>query len=494
MRGKLPYLTLACLGLITWSWSSAAQDGLSTKPAPPPTATVPAKPEATKPAPPKPAPPGAGITAIVGGDIYTVTREVIRRGTILIKDGKILQVGQDVAVPEGAVVIDAKGKCITPGFIAMTAANVGVRTLGGGQGGGGPPGPGAGGRQGRFADALNPYDRNLKYCLGIGITMTCVEVAAGPMGRFGRDVEDETSLCPCCGLTILSTEPITPPVPAERTPRRHAVLKMTYGELDAMLVKDSPFYHLPAGAFASPLNRHQWREQIRRAKQYLKDQSLHEADTADGMPGAPPSRPVSDEVIKLVEKKVALRTEASSAQQIREMIEMAKELDYPLVLDNVHEGWLVANDLAQAKVPVVITPRSRRRPQLGREDDTGSSIEMSGILEKAGVPFAVASLGNSVSLDGIAGRDLTSLGLEAAFAVRGGASEAAALASLTIVPARILGLADRVGSIEVGKDADLLILNGPPLDYRTWVEQAMIGGKVFYDRSEDRLYPDVDAR
>ena len=107
---------------------------------------------------------------------------------------------------------------------------------------------------------------------------------------------------------------------------------------------------------------------------------------------------------------------------------------------------------------------------------------------------AVCPLSASVSLDGIPGRDLTSLALEAAFAVRGGCSEQTALAGLTIVPAKLLGLADRLGSIEEGKDADLLILDGQPLDYRTYVEKAVVGGKVYYDRARDRIYPDAVRR
>src|SRR6266446_7049648 len=66
------------------------------------------------------------VVAIVGADIYTVTREVIRAGTILIQDGKILRVGQDIAIPDGAEIIDAKGKYVTPGYVALSMAGVGI--------------------------------------------------------------------------------------------------------------------------------------------------------------------------------------------------------------------------------------------------------------------------------------------------------------------------------------------------------------------------------
>src|SRR5579871_6609871 len=428
------------------------------------------------------------VVAIVGGDIYTITHEVIRGGTVLVKDGKILRVGQDLSIPKGATVVDAKGKYITPGFVALSMAGVGLRGATPGQGG--PPAPGGNRGGGKLADTLDPFDRNIKFCLGVGITTGCVETSAGGGRRFGRDEADDTQVCPCCGLTILPTEPITPPTPTAPTPRSHAVLKMNYGELDGMLVKEGPFHHIPGTGLAGALNRFNWRENVRQARKYLEDQAEHEKTAKTDNPTRPPRRTVPEELVRLVKKEIALRTDASSATQIHDMIKLSKELDYDLVLDNPHEAWLTADELAEAKVTVVLTPRSRRRPLPGHEDTSGSSIETSARLEKAGVPFAIATQINTVSLDGVyGGRDLTGLPLEAAFAVRGGCSEQTALAALTIVPARMLHLDNRIGSIEAGKDADLLILNGPPLDYRTYVETALVGGKVRYERDRDRVYP-----
>jgi imidazolonepropionase-like amidohydrolase len=420
------------------------------------------------------------ITAVVGGDVHTVTREVVRNAVLLIQDGKFLRVGQEVEIPEGATVIDAKGKVVTPGFVALSTANVGLQLTG----------------AGKFSDALDPYDRDMKFCLGAGITTAVTEVSQGFGGRRRRsddgteEAPEGQAVCPCCGMAFIPYEPIFPARAEEPTPKRHAVLKFTYGDLESMFVSETPFHHLNAGALTGPENKHAWRENFRKAREYLKAQAAHEEAVKNGQRTPPPTKTVGDEMLKLAKKEIALRTDASSVGQIRDMIALAKELDYRLILDGVEEGWLTADELSAAKVSVVFTPRSSRRPRPGYEETTGSYAETAGRFEKAGVNFALKALSPSVSLDGIPGRDLTSLPLEAAFAVRGGAKEKTALAALTIVPAQMLGMADRIGSIEEGKDADLLILDGPPLDYRTYVEKAVIGGKVYYDRHIDRCYPD----
>jgi imidazolonepropionase-like amidohydrolase len=265
---------------------------------------------------------------------------------------------------------------------------------------------------------------------------------------------------------------------------------MSYGDLDKMLAKEGPFHHVTGSGLAGALNHFNWRESVKQARKYVNDLADHEMAVAAGEDSRPPRKTVTDEMIRLVKKEAPLRTDASSVSQIRDMIRLAKELDYNLLLENTYEAWLVADELADAKASVILTPRARRRPTPGKEDTTGSSIETSAQLEKAGVPFAIATQMNTVSLDGVyGGRDLTGFPIEAAFAVRGGCSEKTALAALTIVPARVLGMDKRIGSIDEGKDADLLILDGPPLDYRTYVETALVAGKVCYERNKDRVYP-----
>lgn len=441
------------------------------------------------------------ITAIVGGDVVTVTREVVRRGTVLIQDGRILKVGRGIRIPDGARVIDASGQVVVPGFVSMTTRGVGTS--------------GTPDSKDKLADQLDPFDDNIRIALGVGITTACVQTSSS-RGRSRRRAEDalfpgldpqlteldvqesefnpdfgdpNTSLCPCCGLPVLPTEPIerTPPEPIE--PQSNAVIKMTAGRLDGMLVTEEAFCHVTPGALTGALNRHQWRQTIASARDYLKQQAEHEEQTADGKRSSPPRKPVSDEILSLVKKEIPLRVAARNVAEMRDMIDLAKELDYRLVLDDVIEGWVIPDELAEAGVSVVMTPRQRRQAEFAQEDSTGSSIELSRTLEDSGVPFAVAPLSSSISLNGLAGRDLTSLPLEAAFAVRGGCSEQAALEALTIVPARMLGLEDRIGSIEEGKDADLLILNGQPLDYRTYVETALVNGHVVYERSVDRVFP-----
>ncbi|MFN3191209.1 MAG: amidohydrolase family protein [Aureliella sp.] len=454
------------------------------------------------------------VLAVVGGDILTVTQGRIRNGTILIEDGKIASVGNRVEIPEGATEINASGKTICPGFIALNMSRVGLRT--------------SSDRGAKYQDGLDPFDRNVSLSLGVGITTGCVQIRSGGRGRqfaetiqrtpadefpftrrfpgidpdeaeianlqepLQRDIGEYVSTCPCCGLPILPTEPITPTRPTPITPQKNAVIKMSYGSLDGMYVTQNAFLDVTPGALSGASNQRNWRLQFKIAQKYLEDQRAHEKATAAGKKEKPPRIPVSDDILNLVQRKTALRITAYSVADIQEAVSLAKELDFKIVITGAYESWVLPKELSEADASVVLTPRSRRDPTFGNEDRTGTWIETSRVMEESGVPFAVQALSGSISLNGLAGRDLTSLPLEAAFAVRGGASESKALESITIVPARMMGLEDRIGSIEAGKDADLLILNGTPMDYRTYVETAIVNGRVAYQRDQARVLPVYD--
>jgi imidazolonepropionase-like amidohydrolase len=474
------------------------------------------------------------IVAIVGGDIHTVTGPVVRKGTIVVTDGKITEIGQSVKVPEGAKVIDAAGKTITPGFVAINMSRVGI--------GNAPTG------KDKLEDGLNPFDRNLKYSLGVGITSGCTELSGGDRGRrrgraegappemypgLEEPIEEyvteammdygdlDTALCPCCGLPVLPTEPIVSQPPAAPKPSKMAVLKMSYGDLDSMLVKENVFYSVSAGALNGALARHNFRKNLQIAREAIeaekkaasekktssktssrstssstktnassKEKSAATASKSKDEKKSKTKKLKSDpNLIKLLKGEIAMLVRANTVNEINDMVDLSMEQGFDLVIQGGIEAWVLADKLAAAGVGVIYTPRSRRNARKGRENETGSFVESPRIFQDKGIPFSLATLSSSISMNGLAGRDLTSLPLEAAFAVRGGADERTALEAMTITPARMLGLQDRIGSLEEGKDADILILNGSPLDYRTYVEQAIVSGKVAYDRQKDKVYP-----
>ena len=459
------------------------------------------------------------ILAIVGGDILPVTGPMIRQGTILVEDGKIKEIGQEIEVPEGAKVIDARGKTVTPGFVAISMSRVGIRST--------PRG------SEKLIDAFDPFDQNMKYSLGVGITTGCIELSTSrgrgrrrrnegepaeifvglekPIQEYVTEAmldygDEDTALCPCCGLPVLPTEPITPARPTTRSARTMAAIKMSYGNLDAMLLKDSVFYNPNPGSLNGALGRHNWRKDLRDARKAIEEEkSAAKNSTTSSKSAKSTSKTTSKsssktsaakkktkanpDLVKLLKKETMLRIRANSYDEISDLVDLALEFDYQMVVEGGIEAWAVAEKMGKAGVEVIYTPRQRRQPQKGRESNSGSNIESTKIFEDAGIPFAVSTLSSAISMGGLAGRDLTSLPLEAAFAVRGGAAEQTCLKALTITPARMMGLDDRIGSLEKGKDADILILNGGPLDYRTYVEKAIVAGKLSYDRKGDRVYP-----
>jgi len=389
-------------------------------------------------------------TALVGADVYTVTKGVLKSGTVLLKDDKIFRVGASVDLPEGTHRIEVTGKRVLPGFVAVSARGLGVH-----------PAPG------KVSDALDPYSESLKLALSGGITSAHVELG-GSGGFFGG--------APASG-------------------GGNAVIKMTYGTLEGMVLLEPGSGSLGPWLTGGPSERYEIRENFQKARDHVARERDFERRRADNKlkPGeqAPRALPAIEPYVKYVKGELIARFPSGDADQVKKALELVNDFKFKAVLTNVVEGWTIPEEIGRARAYCTMTVRTKQHADRDQSRASGSSIEQAAILRKAGVKFGIISITQNVSTGGIAGRDLLTLPLEAAFAIRGGLDEQTALESITITAAEICGVDTRVGSIEEGKDADLVVLDGDPFDYRTFVDLTFVNGKLLYDRSKSPYFSEL---
>ncbi len=399
--------------------------------------------------------------AIVGGDVYLGTGQRMTGASVLIADDKIETVGHNLTLPEGTTVIDAKGKVVSPGFVCVFGNGMGA------------------GRSAPYADSANPFDPEIKQGLAAGVTA----FMAGSAG--------------------------TGPTPGGS----NAVVKLAYGDVKGMVLKEDTVVGM-----AVPLSladRDKFEETVKKAKEYL--QALDEfpkKKVADANAKEPPMPAGADKIVAVLRGQAQMWISLSGAQMnpfgggrrgggaaarasdldaIRQALEVAKVLGKGVVLQKPTSAWLVADEIAATGSMVVLSPRDRLPADPQDPDRTGSNLASAALLATAGVPVAVTCPvgmfgGAGVGTGGILGQDLNTPHLDAAYAVRGGLDNRKALRTLTLDAARILGVDQRIGSLEAGKDADVLILDGDPLHYATFVTTALVNGKVVYEKAKEPLY------
>ncbi|GAB4154002.1 MAG: amidohydrolase [Planctomycetota bacterium] len=418
------------------------------------------RPEAPAPEPEKKEEPPAGKPkthkAVVGGDVYLGTGQRMTDATILIGDDKILAVGTDLELPDGTEVIDARGKVVCPGFVAVQASGMGA------------------GRSGPFIDSVNPFDPEIKQGLAAGIT----SFLAGNPGGGNSPSGD------------------------------NAVIKLAYGDVEGMVAMEDSVVglSLPLGIadFAK------LKESVEKAREHLKAMEEFRARKPD--PKAKPPEPPqgSENLLKVLEGKARLWVSlgggfryrggggrADDVATIRQALEVARLIGQGVVLQRPISAWLLADEIGATESMVILSPRDRVDPDPADPEHSGSNIASAAILAKAGVPVAVTTPaggfggGNGVGTGGILGQDLNTPQIDAAFAVRGGMDDRQALRTITLDAARMIGADSRLGSIEPGKDADILILDGDPLHYRTFVQTALVNGKVVYQKDKEPFYSHI---
>ncbi len=368
--------------------------------------------------------------AVTGATVHTIGGHTIRGliledATVLCKNGKIMAIGNDVVIPEKAEVLDARGYQMYPGLVAVNSSGI----LGAE-----PP-----------DDNTDPF----------GLYMT--------LGLAG-------------GVTTAVTG--------------NSAAKLTFGTLEAHLLKRDLFYTLTYSR-RSPSGRAKFRAMMDRVLQYTRDvQAYEEQKKKDPKAKEPDKSWLKGDysnALKLIKHEKVARATASGAQDLRDLAQLAQHYGFSLVVNGATEAWTVAPELARGGVRVVITPRTRQDPDERLNRANGSSIENARILHGHGVMLAILPLSTRISMSGLAGRDLMHLPMEAAFAVRGGLPQDAAIRAITLDAARILGVAHRVGSIEVGKDADFAIVDGELLHYMTMVRWTIVNGRIAYDKQKDSL-------
>ena len=388
----------------------------------------------------------AETVAIVGGTVYTAgPAGKIEGGTVLIEDGKVRAVGADVVVPSGARRIDASGKVVTPGFMD-SQTRLGLVEVSAVEGSNDIRS-----EDDRFTaafdvvDAINPRSILLPITRIEGVTRAVVAPQAGKSLIAGR------------GAVIhLGTES------GDWLLRAPAAMYAVLGESGA---------NLAGGARGMAMLR--LREALQDALDYEDNRAAF--DRGDRRPYAL-SRLDLEALQPVVKGELPLVITVHRASDIEAALRLARDFKLKLIVAGAREGWMVAGQLAAAKVPVLLDPLANLPNSF---DTLGSTLESAARLHKAGVTVAFMS-GDA--------HDVRNIKQAAGNAVSYGMPWEAALAALTIVPARIWGIADRYGSLEAGKDADVVVWDGDPLETTSYPEHVFIrGAEVPRDTRQLRL-------
>lgn len=385
---------------------------------------------------------GLLMLAVKGGKILTVTRGTIDEGTVLIENGKFIEVGQDVPFPPGTEVVDARGKWVVPGFIDCHC-HVGIV----------PEGfdweysdvnetTNAVTGHVRAIDGIDFHDKGFQDALDGGVTAMIIHPGSANV-ICGTDIAVKAA-----GESI-----------ASRVLRDPAGMKMAWtagGRRGPRPSKDVPYPSTRMGVAA-----------ILRQYLVLTQEYLKKLESGEQEPEKDPAKRFTFEILaKILKKEMPARIHSMTPADLYPLFRLQDEFGFDFTVDHGDEAYLVASELSRRKVPVNYGPfvGDRWIPMFpNSRPDAAKIMDDAGVLVSFQTDHPVLSI-----------RDLR---LQAAICVKYGLSPERAIRMLTINPATIMGLASRLGSIEPGKDADFSIFSGDPLMVQSRVEAVFIDGK-----------------
>jgi imidazolonepropionase-like amidohydrolase len=396
-------------------------------------AAAPARPAATARAP-QPAPSGESI-AITNARILPVSGAAIERGTIVIRGGRIVAVGAGVTAPAGARVIDGSGKVVTPGLIE-SATQIGIVEIPGSAEGTADQATTDARLSAAFTvtDSFNPHSTVIPVTRVDGITRALV-VPAGT----GSVILGQAALMDLGGEHV--------PLSVTRAP---AAMLAALGEAGAGL----------AGGSRSTAIL-QLREALEDAADYAANRAAF--NTAQRR-GYSRSRLDLAALQPVLRGEVPLAVQANRASDLLAAMRLAEQYKLRLVLIGAAEGWMVADEIARRKVAVVVKPLTN----IPAFDALGATLENAARLSKAGVTVAFTAFDT---------HNARNLRQEAGNAIAHGMDRDAALRAVTLAPAQLWGAADRIGSLDAGKEADIVVWSGDPFELTTGAEHVFIKGR-----------------
>ncbi|MHA1308115.1 MAG: amidohydrolase [Candidatus Heimdallarchaeota archaeon] len=414
------------------------------------------------------------MKAIVCKEIIPVTSEPIQDGFILIDDkGKIKAIGKKKDLPKDVEILDFSDLIATPGIIdSHCHATVFEESIGMGMQDGNestnPLTP-----EIRVLDAINPGDKGLRRAVAGGMTTICVAPGSGNVvGGQMTTIKTHGTIVDDMVIQELSG------------------MKCAFGENPKRLYGGknvTPSTRMGSlGLFRQLMTETQnymekWADYKKKLKQYKEDSKEYEKKKEkDGKKPEEPSRPDKnikyEAMIPVFEKKIPLRAHAHQANDIIAAVRLAKEFDVNIAIDHCSEGYMILDFLVENKIPAIVGPTMSYKSKIETRNKTWRSI---GILHEAGILAALTS-----------DHPVTHCQYQMIYGIlshREGLSRQGTFEVLTINGAKILGLEDRIGSLEPGKDADIVLFNGDPLDARSKVIMVFIDGQKVYDIDDGEM-------
>ena len=399
--------------------------------------------------------------AFTNATIISIEGAIIEHGTLLIEDAKIINVGSNLSV-EGFEVQDCSGKTITPGFIDAHS-HVGLF------------------EEGTSAqhvhdgnertDSVVPYLRSIDgiFPLDMGFDdarhggVTTLGITHGSANPIGA----QTCVVKTTGVTV-----------AEMVIKEPAGVKFAMGENPKRVGQENkraPHTRMAVAwlirkAFYEALDYRKDLEEY----EFNKSSNDSKIEEKDKKYVKPPKKDLGKEVLlKLLDREFPVRSHAHRADDIETAIRLSEEFGYRLVVDHATESYKIKELIVEKNIPVVIGPIFGRGSRV-KNELRDQQMTTPGVMMKAGAMVSITTDAPVVPIDAL--RDTVIQ------CIREGLDSERALETITLNPAKVLGLDERIGSLKAGKDADFLIFNGDPLDTRTAVEETYINGKMVFKR------------